>query len=635
MRHTSIYSPILLEKVNLKFDGRQNLGQLERAKTIKVGNIRWPPDKSTDMSSARQSAIDEVRRNLLTIERTKFPDAHNQSQFMTAAKIAAAQQELMLKIGPKRSSSKGATERLSLDKHSAPLTKTTEQLQHKKLDAVNSLDKQSQPTMHSDETPSAPTCFKQNETNMLLYSHFPCLTYLQPSNKLVVRKEFFHPQEVTSDAMIDIIYQQIVAESCTPRNIRLRPKDRRKLEKLIASARATDSMIVQAKRKAEIVDYVRDNCPFYFMKFYPLSVKSGDIEFVGISQKQVILGKTLVATDEEPSFQAIHVFPLTSIIEITCEGNMLALSTLNTSNHFLQTPYSEIIVNLVKTLSIEAADSCKATPLTLPSAEKRKNSASSKKEEAASGRKSKTTHVAREKTLMAPSTNDDRSHSHAANTPLRDVSLERKVPSKKAKASAGKVVEMEVRHSDFAEYFHKKDETVEKQGFLNPLKLVASKAVSLPDVTKLRKKTSQLRWSASPLKQPISTFKDVKLAKLAMNCHVYILSFMGDYSVGKHIRQKELVVNVLNAGLEYKQLQDEIYCQLIMQTNLNKSANAQSCLLGWRLFTLVSTYFPCTEVLQPYVFKYLQNCSNAKVANHDHSSLASLCLQVKLGITIF
>lgn len=56
-----------------------------------------------------------------------------------------------------------------------------------------------------------------------------------------------------------------------------------------------------------------------------------------------------------------------------------------------------------------------------------------------------------------------------------------------------------------------------------------------------------------------------------------------------------------------KELCDEIYCQLIKQTTNNKSPKADSCQRGWRLMAIITAYYKSSEVLKPYILKYLES----------------------------
>ena len=48
------------------------------------------------------------------------------------------------------------------------------------------------------------------------------------------------------------------------------------------------------------------------------------------------------------------------------------------------------------------------------------------------------------------------------------------------------------------------------------------------------------------------------------------------------------------------------------QTTNNKSSRPDSCQRGWRLFSITAAYFSCSEVLKPYLFKYLETAEYEK-----------------------
>lgn len=56
----------------------------------------------------------------------------------------------------------------------------------------------------------------------------------------------------------------------------------------------------------------------------------------------------------------------------------------------------------------------------------------------------------------------------------------------------------------------------------------------------------------------------------------------------------------------YEALRDELYCQVMKQTTSNKSSIPDSCQRGWRLFSIIAAYFTCSDILRPYLFKYLE-----------------------------
>ena len=61
------------------------------------------------------------------------------------------------------------------------------------------------------------------------------------------------------------------------------------------------------------------------------------------------------------------------------------------------------------------------------------------------------------------------------------------------------------------------------------------------------------------------------------------------------------------------------------QTTNNKSSSPESCQRGWRLFTIVAAYFNCSDILSPYLFKYLE--TEAFDKRRGFQGTALVCLQ--------
>jgi len=65
--------------------------------------------------------------------------------------------------------------------------------------------------------------------------------------------------------------------------------------------------------------------------------------------------------------------------------------------------------------------------------------------------------------------------------------------------------------------------------------------------------------------------------------------------------------------------------QLLMrQTTNNKSGAPDSCQKGWRLFSIIAAYFNCSEVLKPYLFKYLETSAYDKRRAYHGTALVCL-----------
>jgi len=66
------------------------------------------------------------------------------------------------------------------------------------------------------------------------------------------------------------------------------------------------------------------------------------------------------------------------------------------------------------------------------------------------------------------------------------------------------------------------------------------------------------------------------------------------------------------------------FIAIMRQTTNNKSGAHDSCQKGWRLFSIIAAYFTCSEVLKPYLFKYLE--SSAYDKRRAYHGTALVCL---------
>jgi len=128
---------------------------------------------------------------------------------------------------------------------------------------------------------------------------------------------------------------------------------------------------------------------------------------------------------------------------------------------------------------------------------------------------------------------------------------------------------------------------------------------------------------------------DEDMNKLALETYASVLKYIGDFwkdPPGKHgptenrnnaLADVEAVYTLLrNCHNSPVILRDEVYCQAMKQTTNNATKSAQR---AWRLFTILAAYFTCSEVLRPYLFKYLE--TNAYDKRRAFHGTALVCLQ--------
>ncbi|KAI8796897.1 unconventional myosin-XV isoform X2 [Biomphalaria glabrata] len=133
-----------------------------------------------------------------------------------------------------------------------------------------------------------------------------------------------------------------------------------------------------------------------------------------------------------------------------------------------------------------------------------------------------------------------------------------------------------------------------------------------------------VKWTRSPIQASLLKMTSPDLNKLALECFIAIMRFMGDYPMGSNMSDFDCAKKILKTCHKYPQLRDEIFCQLCKQTTNNRSMNSKSKIRGWRLFALVAAYFDCSKELKPYLFKYLETTSTD--TNRTYNNAAALCL---------
>uniref|UniRef100_A0A672Z7S4 MyTH4 domain-containing protein n=1 Tax=Sphaeramia orbicularis TaxID=375764 RepID=A0A672Z7S4_9TELE len=76
---------------------------------------------------------------------------------------------------------------------------------------------------------------------------------------------------------------------------------------------------------------------------------------------------------------------------------------------------------------------------------------------------------------------------------------------------------------------------------------------------------------------------------------------------------------------EFTLMRDEAYCQLLKQLTANTSSKPDSCQRGWRLLYILTAFHRCSEVLKPFLLKYLQQASRS--AGAQYQGIAKACEQ--------
>ncbi|KAB5531005.1 hypothetical protein PHYPO_G00135900 [Pangasianodon hypophthalmus] len=136
--------------------------------------------------------------------------------------------------------------------------------------------------------------------------------------------------------------------------------------------------------------------------------------------------------------------------------------------------------------------------------------------------------------------------------------------------------------------------------------------------------SDMVKFSKFPIQESLIEFTDENMNKIAADIFLAIMKFMGDYPI-KGQTEQDIISTILRLTGEYGLLRDEAYCQVLKQITENTSSKTDSCQRGWRILYILTAYYRCSEVLKPYLLKYLQDaCAGPGV---QYQGIAKACEQ--------
>ncbi|XP_044203400.1 unconventional myosin-XV [Thunnus albacares] len=139
-----------------------------------------------------------------------------------------------------------------------------------------------------------------------------------------------------------------------------------------------------------------------------------------------------------------------------------------------------------------------------------------------------------------------------------------------------------------------------------------------------REPTEMIKFSKTPLTGSLIEFTDPAMNRVAADLFLSVMRFMGDSPL-RGSTEQEVVSTFLKLIGEFTLMRDEAYCQVIKQLTANTSSKPDSCQRGWRLLYILTTFHRCSEVLKPFLLKYLQQASHS--AGPQYQGIAKACEQ--------
>lgn len=132
----------------------------------------------------------------------------------------------------------------------------------------------------------------------------------------------------------------------------------------------------------------------------------------------------------------------------------------------------------------------------------------------------------------------------------------------------------------------------------------------IPDARTRRRMEQMLLWTGDEIKQSMTRIKKEETQNLAVLQFKNIMGYMGDRP---SMYRDVFIDEVVRIGLEYPELQDETYCQLMKQ--LTKNPNRESSDRGWFLLETCVRKFPPSTALSMYLESFIRD--------HGHGDLVA------------
>ncbi|XP_067912868.1 unconventional myosin-XV [Heterodontus francisci] len=492
------------------------------------------------------------------------------------------------------------------------------------------------------------------------YSKMPCDIY--------IRKEVFYPKDsFHSPVILDLIFRQIVNDTFSETCVRLNKEEQMKMKSLLAENKIQASTLVKDDAvKRKIVMAARETWDVYFCRLFPASGSVGTgVQILGVSHKGISLLKLVRASSPAAeNLRVLRSYSYTDILFVTIPSkNMLDFNLINEKLILFSSKAPQVksmidyfitelkkdsnyviavkshITNNSSYLRFHKGDIIRLQPM----------------EGLEEGKYCCYGCIVRKKVMHLEELKKyipdfgwkfGAFHGRSGLFPLEYVqpvaapdfihlSTDKKEEpmDKKGKvaASASAAVAAAVGSTAAAEELDRKTEVVGKyrdsefvesmpeyilQGNQCTMIEFAKKYFRQPhnEFNKEKSKKGKdpkdpaelVKYTKIPIQESLIEFSNGNMNKLAAEIFVAIMKFMGDYPL-KGQTEQDTVYTILKLCGEHEVMKDETYCQIIKQITDNTSSKIDSAQRGWRLLYILTAYYKCSEVLKPFLFKFLES----------------------------
>ncbi|XP_074511412.1 unconventional myosin-XV-like isoform X7 [Sebastes fasciatus] len=139
-----------------------------------------------------------------------------------------------------------------------------------------------------------------------------------------------------------------------------------------------------------------------------------------------------------------------------------------------------------------------------------------------------------------------------------------------------------------------------------------------------RDPVDMVKFSKSPIQESLIDFSDSGMNRVAADIFIAIMKFMGDFPL-KGQTEQDLVTTILKLSADHGLIKDEAFCQVMKQVTTNTSSKPDSCQRGWRLLYILTAFYRCSDVMKPFLLKFLQEACDSP--GMQYQGIAKACEQ--------
>ncbi|XP_041938532.1 unconventional myosin-XV [Alosa sapidissima] len=478
--------------------------------------------------------------------------------------------------------------------------------------------------------------------------------------RLFLRKEVFYPKEKFNHTyVLNLLCEQIMRDTFSDSCVRITREERRKMKDLLGRFQVGNSIstIQDDTVKKRVIMAARDNWENYFSRLFPLKEGVvGDAQILGVSHRGIKLLRVAKATgintkhlknlcsysyaevlsvelngpetveftlgNESLELQSFHAPQITAMVQLflrkLVEGSeyVIALKSYVTDDKSLLSFRKGDIIKLLNMDvlqdgwlfgSVGGRSGLFPAEVTQPSAPPDYHNIQLNRQDE-SRRSTRTQSMTPSRTQsMTPTRTQSR-------TPLAQPQAQRTpIPSGHTEypmdGGSETMTSPELQLTLMAQFAQKYFRDVATRSDCTGLSANGRSFVQMVEFT------------TEPIQESLILFSDSELNQLSVPCFTCVMQFMGDLPLKKHQSERDCVNHILQLGKEKEYLRDEIYCQIIKQ--ITRNPNNESCSRGWRLLTLVTGFFPCSNTLLSYAVNYIEDCSQNSM--YPFQDLSQIC----------